>query len=154
MKILCLDRAKCSGCGACEVLCSLHKRGRAQSAEARIRLKGAGTQGQYAAVCQHCAEPACMAACLKTIIRQENGRVVRDFPSCFACSACAVSCPMDAVVYDSREDAYMTCDLCGGDPLCVKVCPTGALRYEEPALASAGLRAAYARTAVGKGGLR
>ena len=63
---------------------------------------------------------------------------------CFACSACAVACPMGAVVYDSGVDAYLTCDQCGGDPLCVKICPTGALSFAEPAQSSVERRSSYA----------
>ncbi len=31
---------------------------------------------------------------------------------------------------DADTGRVLKCDLCGGDPICVKVCPTGALRYE------------------------
>lgn len=150
MKMICIDRDKCSGCGACQVVCALEKTGSACPAESRIQLRRtAGVRLQYVTCCQHCADPECLKACLKTIIRKENGRVLRRFDGCFACSACAVACPIGAVVYDSGLDAYMTCDLCGGDPLCCKVCPTGALRYEEPAASSVERRSAYARKKQG-----
>ena len=145
MKMICVDRSKCSGCGACQAVCSLAKKGCAQPAESRIRLRRTGgVELQYVTYCQHCADPACLKACLKTIIYQDGQRVLRNFDSCFACSACAVACPIGAVVYDSGLDAYMTCDQCGGDPLCVKVCPTGALSYEDAAQSSAELRTSYA----------
>lgn len=153
MKLLCIDREKCSGCGACQALCSLGKRGQVRPAEGRIRIRrAAGVPGRYAVYCQHCADPECVKACLKTIIRKENGLVLRDFQGCFACSACEVSCPVGAVVYDSGLDAYMTCDLCGGDPLCVKVCPTGALQFLEASEASAARRGAYAGKKQSGGG--
>ncbi len=146
MKMICIDRAKCSGCGACQALCALEKRGRMQPGESRIRLRRTGgPMLQYVTYCQHCADPECVKACLKTIIHKEkDGLVVRKFDECFACSACEVACPVGAVVYDSGKDAYMTCDLCRGDPLCVKVCPTGALTFVDAAQSSVERRGAYA----------
>lgn len=145
MKMICVDRSKCNGCGACQTICSLTKKGSIHPTESRMQLRRAGgVQLQYTTYCQHCADPACLKACLKTIIRKEGELVVRNFEGCFACSACAVACPMGAVVYDSGVDAYLTCDQCGGDPLCVKICPTGALSFAEPAQSSVERRSSYA----------
>ena len=149
MKMICVDRSKCNGCGACQSICSMVKQDRVQPAEARIRLQRAGgAKLQYVTYCQHCADPECLKACLKTIIRKDGGLVLRNFNGCFACSACEVACPMGAVVYDSCVDAYMTCDQCGGDPVCVKICPTGALSFVDAAEACVDRRAAYAAQKV------
>jgi Fe-S-cluster-containing dehydrogenase component len=32
---------------------------------------------------------------------------------------------------DQDTGHVLKCDLCDGDPTCVKICPTGALSYEE-----------------------
>ena len=60
------------------------------------------------------------------------------------CAACAVNCPVGACVQDEALNAFTACDLCGGDPLCVRVCLSGALRLEDDAQTSSDLRSNYA----------
>ncbi len=107
----------------------------------RVRRVG-GRETEYVTFCQHCAEPVCVSACLKGIIDKDpvTGVVSRQTEKCFECAACSVMCPMDAIVHDSEEKAFVTCDLCGGDPVCVKACPNGAITYGEPAEISADVR--------------
>lgn len=148
MKVLSIDRTKCSGCGACQVICSLVKKRGGYPSESRIRIRRAGgTDTQHVSVCQHCAEPVCVSACMRGIIDKDpvTGVVSRKQEDCFSCAACKVMCPHGAVVYDSGLDAFDTCDLCGGDPACVRVCPTGALRYEDLSAASSDFRNRYAQ---------
>jgi len=38
-------------------------------------------------------------------------------------------CPIEGVVFDASTGKAVKCDLCGGDPECVKVCDKGALKY-------------------------
>jgi Fe-S-cluster-containing hydrogenase component 2 len=33
------------------------------------------------------------------------------------------------IMYDSERNICVKCDLCGGNPLCVKFCPEGALSF-------------------------
>ena len=152
MKTLFIDRTRCNGCGACQAVCALVKRGAQMPQQARIRARRAGGPAAgYVTVCQHCAEPVCLTACMRGIIDQDpaTGLVTRRTEGCFTCAACKVMCPSDAIVYDSRLDAFVTCDLCGGNPPCVAACPTGALRFEEPAGASEDLRNKYAQALLG-----
>lgn len=154
MKILTFDQSKCDGCGACQALCSLAKTGAVRPSEARIRLKRADDVLR-AVYCQHCTEPVCVTACMRGIISKdpETDLVTRKTEDCFRCAACAVMCPVGAVVLDHKENAFVTCDLCGGDPLCVKVCHTGALQYEDVAAAIEEKRSRYAQMVLaGEGG--
>ena len=146
MKILSIDRALCNACGACEICCSVRKTKSAGTGGARIRLERiGGAKRTFVTFCQHCAEPACVTACLKNIIEKnaDTGAVTRRIEGCFACAACSVQCPVGAVTFDSAKNAYTTCDCCDGDPLCVKICPTGALSYAEPSSTSRNFREAY-----------
>ena len=43
--------------------------------------------------------------------------------------ACLEACPFGAIFFDSEQGVAIMCDLCGGDPACVKRCATGAIRY-------------------------
>jgi len=38
------------------------------------------------------------------------------------------ACPFGAIYVHEDYDLPIICDMCGGDPECVKKCPTGALR--------------------------
>lgn len=42
---------------------------------------------------------------------------------------CMVSCPFGAISYDGDRKSVVKCELCGGDPQCVRFCPTGALKF-------------------------
>lgn len=142
-KILAIDRSICNGCGICEVICSIKHKHAACPSESRIRLQRfGGPLQQYVAYCQHCEEPICATACLKGAIDKYAvpGLVVHHYEQCFSCGACEVMCPLGAPVYDSDLDAYVTCDLCGGDPVCVQVCPTKALVYDFPERINAAFR--------------
>lgn len=153
MKILTYDQSKCNNCGACQVICSLEKKGKIQPSESRIHIRTAeGPDALSAAVCQHCTEPVCVTACMRGIIEKDSvtGKVKRKSEDCFCCAACNVMCPVGAVVYDRDSNAFVTCDFCEGDPVCVKVCPTHALRYEEIGKASETLRNQYAQKALGE----
>lgn len=173
MKILSFDQSRCSRCGACQIVCSLVKKGCFKPEEARIRIEPAGEEESLsltkpagpalrAVVCQHCAEPVCVTACMRGIIHKdpESGFVSRKFEDCFRCASCQVLCPVGAAVEDHDLGAFITCDLCsterksgslkGDVPACVQVCPSGALRYEDLSETSASLREQYARRTLGE----
>jgi Fe-S-cluster-containing hydrogenase component 2 len=41
---------------------------------------------------------------------------------------CQYACPFDAIRMHPSRHVAMICDLCGGDPQCVKYCVLGALK--------------------------
>ena len=55
-------------------------------------------------------DPATRAA----VIEQDN---------CIQCMECVPGCPFD-VVFVAPSGELLKCDLCGGEPLCVKACAT------------------------------
>ena len=147
MNRIVFDPKQCSLCGVCEIACSLSKGGRLDADRSRIRIETAGDEFPLrAAVCRHCEEPACVTACMRGIIAKNevSGQVFRKWEDCFRCAACTVYCPVGAIVEDPALHAFVSCDLCGGDPLCVQVCPNGALRFEDDREASSQKRSRYA----------
>ena len=44
---------------------------------------------------------------------------------------CVISCPLGAIEIDPVKHTAFKCDLCEGDPECVKICLPGALTYVE-----------------------
>ena len=45
-----------------------------------------------------------------------------------ACGTCEIMCPIGAI--ELYEEIPHVCDLCGGDPRCVRACTLDAIRYE------------------------
>lgn len=83
------------------------------------------------AVCVHCAEAPCVAACPHhALLRRPDGRVDLIEPRCTGCGKCISVCPFDAIRRVTALDIAVKCDGChgaGGTPACAPACPTGAL---------------------------
>jgi len=137
------DMDKCTGCGSCALACSFAKTNTFHPGHGRIRVLKLDESGVDAPVfCQQCEEPRCVEACPKGALvrRPENGILVIDEQTCDGCAICAVACPYGAIAVRPEVDhvskqsgkknrQMLKCDLCGGQPQCVKWCETGALAY-------------------------
>jgi len=82
-------------------------------------------------VCQHCAEAPCITICPTRARKRipETQAVITDTPWCVGCKSCIYACPYGAPVIHPVTRTTMTCDLCGGKPLCTGACSVGALSY-------------------------
>ena len=127
------DSDICSGCRTCEAVCSLYHEGVAGSTLSRIKwdkdVMDACITDIY--TCKHCAGAECMAACPTGALHtdEETGARVIDEKKCVGCQTCMAACPCNPpmIKYNAAKNVCFKCDLCGGDPQCVKFCPTGAL---------------------------
>jgi Fe-S-cluster-containing dehydrogenase component len=83
--------------------------------------------------CRRCEEPACELACPRqaTFRNFITGAMEVDAHRCIGCFSCVSACPFGATFVDPRTGHVLKCDLCDGDPTCAKVCPTGAITFEE-----------------------
>ena len=120
---------RCTGCDICRLECSMEKHGGYNPRLALLRVE-AGGEGLYSfpVVCHQCENAFCLKVCPHgAIVRDErlNIPVVLE-ENCRKCGLCVNYCPLQVIVKDEQGKACK-CDLCGGDPLCVQVCPTGAL---------------------------
>ena len=132
MKRLLTRKEVCSGCRACEVACVAHHDGQFGTATARIKVTKIESVGlDVPNVCRLCRRPACVAACpTEALYRDESTGVVRvRAEDCIGCSACVDECPFGMVMLHPGTDLPLICDLCDGDPACVKRCATGAIIY-------------------------
>jgi carbon-monoxide dehydrogenase iron sulfur subunit len=57
---------------------------------------------------------------------------------CTACGTCEVMCPIGAI--ELFEEIPHVCDLCGGDPRCVRACTLDAVHYEPDATETVNLK--------------
>jgi carbon-monoxide dehydrogenase iron sulfur subunit len=130
----------CSGCGICQLACSLVKEKEANPAKSRIVIKRQVLDGLMVPhICINCKDPPCAAACRrKAIIKDvETGWVIIDKEKCNNCGLCVAACPFSAIVITS-ESEVLICDVCGGNPKCAEVCPTGALQFADRSKGVAG----------------
>jgi Fe-S-cluster-containing hydrogenase component 2 len=73
----------------------------------------------------------CVDSCPKGAIgrNRKTGAVVVDEEKCSGCGLCVLSCPLGILKVDRVTHVAIKCDLCGGDPECVKRCPEKALQF-------------------------
>jgi len=131
-----LDPGLCRDCQVCTLACSLDHEGECNLNLARLSVnKDMARYEFHLTICQQCASPACLAACPADAMRlDERGVVGIDQESCARCGACQEACPFKAIFYHEASDRYLKCDLCAGraaGPLCVELCPVGALLLAE-----------------------
>jgi len=83
--------------------------------------------------CRQCEEAPCAEICpTKAIFFDESiGGQVIDYKKCIGCRSCVLVCPFGAMSFNSENKKIAKCDLCEGDPLCVKFCAYGTLTYVE-----------------------
>jgi Fe-S-cluster-containing dehydrogenase component len=127
------DKEKCVYCEMCSGVCSLSKLEQIKPSAACIRIARDTAQsfGQLScSVCDMSHERACIDACpAEALSYDEQAGVVRfDAELCTMCESCLDACPNVGI--DREAERIMICDLCNGDPLCVKWCPEGALVWE------------------------
>ncbi|MCZ7663498.1 MAG: 4Fe-4S dicluster domain-containing protein [Thermoleophilia bacterium] len=82
-------------------------------------------------VCQQCERPMCLEVCpVDAPYRQEEtGAMLIDYEKCLGCRMCMAGCPFGAIVWDDRDHKVKKCDLCDGDPKCVRYCEPKAVDY-------------------------
>jgi Fe-S-cluster-containing hydrogenase component 2 len=147
-KIIEINPDACTGCMYCENVCSFEHTSEVNPARARINIIKFEKLGlSVPMVCNQCEDPPCMDVCPTGALYVDpatNILRVKD-ALCIGCKACMIACPFGAVKIDPITKKAVKCDLCGGDPLCVKYCVTGALRYVETARAFSAKRLKKAR---------
>jgi len=148
---LTVSKARCTGCRFCESACAFsHAQGYALR-EARIRI------GQEAIdnfsfsvnVCRQCSVCPPLAVCPTGALTRDpdTGVLHLDPEQCPAgCRLCAQACHLGAL--HDGANGLILCDLCGGDPECVRVCYTEALFLSEYRLTERGLAKRASGTAV------
>jgi carbon-monoxide dehydrogenase iron sulfur subunit len=63
-------------------------------------------------------------------------RVTINYDLCIGCKFCVAVCPFGAMGIDPVARKVIKCDLCDGEPVCVKFCETKALEYVDASLAN------------------
>ncbi|MBI4283615.1 MAG: 4Fe-4S dicluster domain-containing protein [Chloroflexi bacterium] len=140
MKLIEISHDTCVGCRLCVMICSLVKEGECSATGARIRIiRDEEFGNNLVAVCTQCAEAYCVESCPVSALSRdpETGAVLVDEGLCNGCEACIAACPIGAIYLDKDKGTIFKCDLCGGDPECVKFCSREAITLKDTDIDSA-----------------
>jgi len=85
-------------------------------------------------VCLQCDTAPCAQICPTEAITKDKatGAVKVSKTKCIGCKICVVACPFGNIFFSAPEGVAVKCELCDGDPQCVRFCVTGALEFKEP----------------------
>jgi carbon-monoxide dehydrogenase iron sulfur subunit len=121
------DYELCSGCRRCEVACSLFHEKQIWPEASRVRVFMLIPGIEIPHLCFQCDDPECVEACPEGALSvdEQVGGIRVDESRCTACGICIDACPGRIPHMHPREDRIVICDLCGGNPECVRVCQEG-----------------------------
>ncbi len=121
------DYSRCSGCRKCEITCSLFHENRIWPEASRIRVFMLVPGAEFPHFCTQCDDYPCIKSCPVDAlsVSKDTGAVMVDKEKCTACGLCIDACPGRIPHIHPTEKYALICDLCGGDPRCVRVCREG-----------------------------
>ena len=136
-RMLVVEAERCTGCGLCEMACSLQHQGVCSPALSRIQVLRREELGlSLPVVCMQCTDAPCAAVCPVGAIARDpaSGAWLIQEALCIGCRLCIAACPLGAISFApaATEGQVLKCDLCGGDPRCVRFCGTQALGWVRP----------------------
>jgi Fe-S-cluster-containing hydrogenase component 2 len=119
-----VDNKKCTGCLLCEVSCSIANLGYVDrnGSAIRVNINDLSIDFHEPILCKQCKKMNCLKSEGKDFDEEERKKFFWENPQRVG------DCPFNAIF--EYNDRVVHCWLCGGDPECVKSCPTGALTFE------------------------
>ncbi|MFZ5943038.1 MAG: 4Fe-4S dicluster domain-containing protein [Bacillota bacterium] len=130
MSYIKVNKHTCTGCRYCEVVCSFNKHKECEPSRSRIKIDKDEIQGtEKPVVCLQCSKPKCVAACIRGALYKDEktGIILYIDDLCNQCQDCVKACPFKAIWFHENLNSIIKCDTCGGNPACVKYCPTKTL---------------------------
>lgn len=131
-KVLVFEPKKCVGCRLCEQICTLTHYGVSNPTKARIRIyRDDQRQMDIATYCHQCSDAPCIQACnFEALSRDPKTNAIQvNEEECVACRQCIRECPYAAPTMHPNGEYVIICDLCGGSPACVDICPEQAIQF-------------------------
>ena len=133
------DEGLCTGCGTCELMCSLYHEGVTGREFSRAEVVEFHFNDRIEFhICKQCPYPSCYFACplrdTALCVDDETGARYIDEDECTGCGECMDACPLKPprIKLHSEKDVAFKCDLCkdrADGPICVEYCNHGALRF-------------------------
>jgi len=141
-RVLVFDPNLCTGCMYCMTACSTYNEGSTSFSKARlqiIRHEGHAltrTTEEDDLIflligCQQCEDPICSGVCPTGALKRDpsTGAMMIDQNKCAGCRMCLMNCPFGAISFNQRKRQVFKCELCAGDPQCVRFCKAEALKF-------------------------
>jgi len=125
-----VQKEKCNGCRICELRCSFQHDQVFSPTISRINVYKEEIEGiTIPKTCVICGK--CIESCPEVAISKDEktGAIKIDEEKCTGCQDCVLACPYGVMKIHPIKNVAITCDLCSGDPQCVKYCPEEALHY-------------------------
>lgn len=143
----------CTGCMACVYACSLVHEEVFSPGLSRVRIVKDESQGNSVPTqCLLCDGTPCVGSCPVGAITLDSSisRPVVQEAECVGCGSCVEACPVGAIRLHVTRQTALVCDMCSGQPQCVRVCIPGALSLSDgpqndPAVSGADRRDAALR---------
>lgn len=135
-KKIVVNQKNCSGCKLCEMNCSAWHFTVSAPHLSAIRIIGRESHADFTpTLCQQCSDRFCVNSCPQEAltVNEITGAIMIDHETCVLCGACVSACPLNAITITTNlegDEYLLVCDLCGGDPQCVKYCRLDAIIFE------------------------
>ena len=131
----------CTGCGLCDLMCSLYHEGEQGQTLSRGELVGDRIAYEFDFyVCRQCGTPKCYEACPNNdkalCIDEATGVKYINADECDGCGDCIEACPFDPprIKMHPAKNVAFKCDLCRGredGPICLEYCNFDSLSLAE-----------------------
>jgi carbon-monoxide dehydrogenase iron sulfur subunit len=134
-KVLITRPEVCTGCRLCESICSFHHEQMVNPTLSRIKIIKDELKGiDVPVVCSQCQSAPCINICPVGALSKDKvtSAVSLNDTICIGCKQCAAVCPFGAISLNPTSKKLFMCDLCNGNPQCVKYCTTKAVDYVDP----------------------
>jgi carbon-monoxide dehydrogenase iron sulfur subunit len=150
LTMILVDYSKCTGCRTCETVCSAFNHPKEINGEllngtgnpylSNIKVYAFNPDVDVPTVCAMCPDSPCIEACpvdpdpstgRRALYRDSKTMTIRVDPDrCIGCGSCAEACRVGVIVpHPETSLPERMCNLCNGEPQCVKYCPFGALSH-------------------------
>ena len=134
MKLVTIDLDRCVGCRNCELACAFSQSGQFERESSNIWVNLYPAERFVVTLaCVQCEVAACLNICPRGALQRDpltHAVVVRQ-DRCMGCRMCLWACPFGNIRFHDEKHIAQKCDLCEGDPECVKYCMGKALNYME-----------------------